>query len=74
MIFFERQFIRPRKFGKSLFYSILLNYYDMLRADRFVKLSGGLYIGEHPTPRRNSYAVMEFDFSGLDTCTPEDFT
>ena len=66
-------FIRPRKFGKSLFFSMLSNYYDMLRADRFHTLFGGLYIGNHPTPRKNSYAVMEFDFSGLDTSNPESF-
>ena len=66
-------FIRPRKFGKSLFFSMLANYYDMLRADRFQELFGGLYIGENPTPRKNSYAVMEFDFSGLDTTSPENF-
>ena len=66
-------FIRPRKFGKSLFFSMLSNYYDMLRSDRFQELFGGLYIGENPTPRKNSYAVMEFDFSGLDTTSPENF-
>ena len=66
-------FIRPRKFGKSLFFSVLSNYYDMLRADRFDELFGDLYIGKNPTPRKNSYAVMEFDFSGLDTTTPETF-
>ena len=66
-------FIRPRKFGKSLFFSILSHYYDVLGSDRFNKLFGGLYIGENPTPRKNSYAVMEFDFSGIDTSTPENF-
>ena len=66
-------FIRPRKFGKSLFFSMLSNYYDMLLADRFQELFGGLYIGENPTSRKNSYAVMEFDFSGLDTTSPENF-
>ena len=66
-------FIRPRKFGKSLFFSMLSNYYDMLRANRFDKLFGELYIGKNPTPRKNSYTVLEFDFSGLDTATPENF-
>jgi len=66
-------FIRPRKFGKSLFLSMLMNYYDLLRADRFRELFGGLYIGENPTPLKNSYVVIEFDFSGLDTGSPENF-
>ena len=66
-------FIRPRKFGKSLFFSMLSHYYDILGNDRFYELFGGLYIGENPTSRKNSYAVMEFDFSGLDTSSPENF-
>ena len=66
-------FIRPRKFGKSLFFSILSNYYDMLRAERFQELFSGLYIGKNPTPLKNSYAVMEFDFSGLDTSGKDEF-
>ena len=71
----KRQFfIRPRKFGKSLFISMLSYYYDMLCADRFQELFGGLYIGDNPTPLKNSYAIMEFDFSGIDTGTPERFT
>jgi len=66
-------FIRPRKFGKSLFFSMLSCYYDMLRADKFQELFGELYIGKNPTPRKNGYAVIEFDFSGLDTKSPERF-
>ena len=66
-------FIRPRKFGKSLFFSMLSHYYDMLCANRFQALFGGLYIGKNPTPLKNSYVVMEFDFSGLNTSSPEDF-
>jgi len=66
-------FIRPRKFGKSLFFSMLSCYYDMFRAGQFQELFGDLYIGKNPTPRKNSYAVMEFDFSGIDTYSPEIF-
>ncbi|MCL2074596.1 MAG: ATP-binding protein [Marinilabiliaceae bacterium] len=66
-------FIRPRKFGKSLFFSMLSCYYDMKRANQFQELFGNLYIGKNPTPRKNSYAMMEFDFSGLDTHTPDIF-
>jgi len=70
----KRQFfIRPRKFGKSLFLSLLSNYYDIRKSEKFEQLFGDLYIGKNPTPCRNSYAVMEFDFSGLDTTSPENF-
>ncbi|GHT78640.1 hypothetical protein FACS189464_2440 [Bacteroidia bacterium] len=66
-------FIRPRKFGKSLFFMTLSYYYDLNEAENFDKLFGGLYIGKHPTPERNLYAVMRFDFSGLDTSSEQGF-
>jgi hypothetical protein len=66
-------FIRPRKFGKSLFLSMLTHYYDILSAERFDMMFGDLYIGQHPTPRKNSFAVLEFDFSGIDTSGEEEF-
>ncbi|MDR2437958.1 MAG: ATP-binding protein [Planctomycetaceae bacterium] len=66
-------FIRPRRFGKSLFLSMLAYYYDVNYADEFEQLFGDLYIGQHPTRRKNSYAVMEFDFSGLNTANAESF-
>ncbi len=65
-------FIRPRRFGKSLFLSMLENYYDMNRREKFDALFGDLWIGQHPTEQRNSYAVMRLDFScvssNLDEC------
>ncbi len=66
-------FIRPRKFGKSLFFMTLSYYYDLNEAENFDKLFGDLYIGKHPTPERNTYAVMRFDFSGLDTSSEQSF-
>ncbi|MDR1341712.1 MAG: ATP-binding protein [Prevotellaceae bacterium] len=66
-------FIRPRKFGKSLFYSLLSHYYDVNRADSFERLFGELYIGQHPTPKRSSYLIMQFNFSGLNTSKEEGF-
>ncbi|MDR3094572.1 MAG: AAA family ATPase, partial [Bacteroidales bacterium] len=66
-------FIRPRKFGKSLFFMTLSYYYDLNEAENFDKLFGGLYIGKHPTPERNTYAVLKFDFSGLDTSSEQGF-
>ena len=43
-------FIRPRRFGKSLFLSVLENYYDLNRKDKFESIFKNLYIGENPTP------------------------
>ncbi len=59
--------LRPRRFGKSLFLSMLEYYYDSAYQDEFDALFGQLYIGQHPTPLRNSYRVLVMDFSGIDT-------
>ena len=56
-------FIRPRRFGKSLTLTMLQHYYDVLDKDHFEKWYGGLYIGQHPTPERNSYLVISLDFA-----------
>jgi hypothetical protein len=66
-------FIRPRRFGKSLFLSVLENYYDLSRKNNFDSLFGNLYIGKNPTPEQGTYAVMRFNFSGLDTDSHEEF-
>ena len=56
-------FLRPRRFGKSLLLAMMENYYDIQRADEFEQLFGHLAIGQNPTPLRNSYLVMRWDFS-----------
>ncbi|MDR0573806.1 MAG: ATP-binding protein [Tannerella sp.] len=66
-------FIRPRKFGKSLFLRTLNCYYNINYKDEFESMFGSLYIGKNPTPERNSYAILEFDFSGLDTSDEASF-
>ncbi len=38
--------IRPRRFGKSLFLSMLYCYYDVRYADKFDELFGNQYIGK----------------------------
>ncbi|MEA1923411.1 MAG: AAA family ATPase [Pseudomonadota bacterium] len=60
-------FIRPRRFGKSLLLSMLENYYDVARADQFSEIFGHLAIGKKPTPLRNSYFILRWDFSCVDT-------
>ncbi|QTR45736.1 AAA family ATPase [Thiothrix litoralis] len=59
--------MRPRRFGKSLFLSMLEYYYDIAYRDAFDTLFGTLHIGRHPTPLHNSYPVLFMDFSGIDT-------
>lgn len=56
-------FGRPRRFGKSLFVSMLEAYYDIKNKDRFDELFSGLWIHEHPTERRAFYQVLTLDFS-----------
>ncbi len=65
-------FLRPRRMGKSLFVSILEYYYDLLEKDKFEKLFSKYYIGQNPTPGANSFRVLKFDFSGIDTQSNED--
>jgi len=60
-------FIRPRRFGKSLFISMLGYYYDVNYKDEFNRLFGSTYIGKNPTKERNSYFIMNFDFSAVDS-------
>ena len=55
--------IRPRRFGKSVFVSMMQAYYDIAKADRFDTLFDGLWIQEHPTPLKNAFQMIYFDFS-----------
>ena len=64
-------FLRPRKFGKTLFTSTLENYYDLQKANEFEKLFGDTYIGKNPTKLKNSYYILKFNFSGIDTTDEE---
>ena len=59
-------FLRPRKFGKSLWCRILECYYSIQQKDRFDYLFGQTYIGQHPTKYCNSYLVLHLDFSTID--------
>ena len=59
-------FIRPRRFGKSLLLSVLRNYYDLAKEDRFKQLFGKLAVGKVPTKLKNRYFVLQWDFSCVD--------
>ena len=56
-------FIRPRRFGKSLFLGMLHAYYDCRTKDKFQEWFGNLWIGQHPTPLQGRYQVLHLDFS-----------
>ena len=56
-------FIRPRRFGKSLFLGMLHAYYDCRTKDKFEQWFGKLWIGQHPTPNQGRYQVLHLDFS-----------
>ncbi|MBO4287829.1 MAG: AAA family ATPase, partial [Kiritimatiellae bacterium] len=56
-------FVRPRRFGKSLFLSMLRCYYDIAEKENFDALFGDLDIGREPTEYRNRYQVLVLDFS-----------
>ena len=64
-------FLRPRKFGKTLFTSMIENYYDIKKSDEFEKLYKDTYIGKNPTKLKNSYHILKFNFSGIDTTDDE---
>lgn len=68
--------IRPRRFGKSVFLSMLRCYYDVNERETFGKTFQGLWIADHPTPEMGKFQVLHLDFSriggSLDTLE-EDF-
>ena len=56
-------FVRPRRFGKSIFLSMLHAYYDCSKKEKFQTLFGDLWVGKHPTPLQGKYQVLHLDFS-----------
>ena len=62
-------FLRPKRFGKSVVCSMLAHYYDIDLKDRFDELFGMTDIGHNPTPLRNSFLVLQFDFSTVQVGT-----
>jgi hypothetical protein len=63
-------YLRPRRFGKSLFVSMLEHYYALEYQNEFSDLFGKLDIGKNPTPFANQYMVLKFEFTGIQTDTP----
>ena len=59
-------FIRPRRFGKSCWLSLLECYYGRHWAHEFEYLFGGTDVGRAPTADRGRYVIVRFDFSAFD--------
>ena len=58
-------YLRPRRFGKTLFTSMMYYYYDINSKDKFDTLFKDTYIYTHQTEYNNSYYVLRLDFSGM---------
>ena len=64
-------FVRPRKFGKTLFTSVLEHYYVSF-ADKFQQLLDDLCIRQKKTEKANKLFVLKFNFYGLYTSSTND--
>jgi len=60
-------YTRPRRFGKSILTNMLDYYYSIDETEEFETLFKGLYIYNHPTPYKNKYYILKFNFSGMNT-------
>jgi len=58
-------FLRPRRFGKSLFLSTLQYYYDENSKSEFEQIFNNTYIGKNLTPLKSSFRILFFEFSGI---------
>ena len=65
-------FLRPRRFGKSLFTEMLRCYYDKKYAHKFKEIFGKYYIGKNPTKKHNTYYFISFNFSGMRAYAKDD--
>ena len=58
-------YLRPGRFGKTLFTSMLSYYYDVNCKDEFNLLFKDTYVYDNPTKNKNNYYILKFDFSGI---------
>ncbi|MCO6478368.1 MAG: AAA family ATPase [Phaeodactylibacter sp.] len=64
-------FLRPRRFGKTLWASILQHYYGLEFKKHYKELFGEYYIGRRPSPKANNYLVLRLEYSRIDTSSQE---
>ncbi|MCL2065783.1 MAG: ATP-binding protein [Candidatus Cloacimonetes bacterium] len=55
--------IRPRRFGKSMFLTMLALYYDIANKNNFDTFFKETWIHEHPTEEIGKYLILYLDFS-----------
>ena len=60
-------YLRPRRFGKSLFVNMLHHYYGLEFKGKFDDLFGKYYIGQHPTPLANQHLILNLDLLSVIT-------
>ena len=58
-------FIRPRRFGKSCWQSLLECYYGQRWAHEFDAVFAGTDLGREPTGEHGRYVTVRFDFSAV---------
>ena len=58
-------FLRPRRFGKTCWLSVLEHYYDRTRREGFEATFADTDIGRQPTANRSRYAVLRLNFSAF---------
>ena len=58
-------YLRPRRFGKTLFTSMMEYYYDVNSKDIYDNLFKDTYVYKNPTKNKNNYYILKFDFSGI---------
>ena len=60
-------YLRPGRFGKTLFTSMMYYYYDIKSKSLFDTLFKNTYVYKHPTEKKNSYYILKLDFSNIET-------
>ena len=65
-------YLKPRRFGKTLFTSMMSYYYDINSENEYDTLFKDTYIYNHPTSNKNNYYVLKLDFSSITTDNNEE--
>ena len=68
--FHHAVFIRPRRFGKTCWVSLLENYYSRVWAGDFEAVFEDTDLGRAPTSERSRYVVLRFNFSAFNDALP----
>lgn len=66
-------YLRPGRFGKTLFTSMMYYYYDINSKDLFETLFKDTYVYKNPTKLKNNYYILKLDFSNIETYNKMNF-